>query len=77
MEPIRKDFNSGRHRHFKARAEELAVLKNKITELTGYEPETVRIKNDILYVKGRNQYESLEMRLKLPKELEGYKVKAI
>jgi hypothetical protein len=41
---------------------ELADIKNKIIKATGIEPESVRIKNNTLYIKAKNNYEAVEMR---------------
>jgi len=37
-------------------------IKNKITKLTGIEPESVMIRQGTIIVKAKNNYEALELR---------------
>jgi hypothetical protein len=44
------------------KSDELTEIKNKITKCTGIEPESLKIKNETLYIKAKNNYEAVEMR---------------
>lgn len=46
------------------KSDELTEIKNKIIKATGIEPESVRIKNNTLYIKAKNNYEAVELRMK-------------
>ena len=62
------------------KSDELTEIKNKIIKATGIEPETVRIKNKTLYIKAKNNYEAVELRMKTQKleiYFPGYMLKVI
>jgi hypothetical protein len=49
------------------KSDELTEIKNKIIKASGIEPESVRIKNNTLYIKAKNNYEAVELRMKTQK----------
>lgn len=62
------------------KSDELTEIKNKIIKATGIEPESVRIKNNILYIKAKNNYEAVELRMnseKIFSLLNNIKIKVI
>ena len=62
------------------KSDELTEIKNKITKCTGIEPESLKIKNETLYIKAKNNYEAVELRMKTQKleiYLPGYILKVI
>lgn len=62
------------------KSDELTEIKNKIIKATGIEPASVRIKNNTLYIKAKNNYEAVELRMKTQKleiYLPGYILKVI
>lgn len=49
----------------KSKSDDLMKIKNKIFKLTGIEPESLKIKNDTLYIKAKNNYEAVELRMQI------------
>jgi hypothetical protein len=54
-----------KYRSLKSKADDLAVIKNKIIKITGFEPESVKLYKNTLTIKCKNKYEALEMRYKI------------
>ncbi len=76
MEPISKNQDLKKYSKLQSGASELVEIKNKITRLTGIEPESVMIRQGTIIVKAKNNYEALELRTKLAtiEELKNYKL---
>ena len=76
MEPISKNQDLKKYSKLQSGASELVDIKNKITKLTGIEPESVMIRQGTIIVKAKNNYEALELRTKLAtiEELKNYKL---
>jgi len=76
MEPISKNQDLKKYSKLQSGASELVEIKNKITKLTGIEPESVMIRQGTIIVKAKNNYEALELRTKLAtiEELKNYKL---
>ncbi len=76
MEPISKNQDLKKYSKLQSGASELVVIKNKITKLTGIEPESVMIRQGTVIIKAKNNYEALELRTKLAtiEELKNYKL---
>jgi len=62
MEPISKNQDLKKYSKLQSGASELVEIKNKITKLTGIEPESVMIRQGTIIVKAKNNYEALELR---------------
>ncbi len=76
MEPISKNQDLKKYSKLQSGASELVEIKNKITKLTGIEPESVMIRQGTVIIKAKNNYEALELRTKLAtiEELKNYKL---
>ena len=46
---------------------ELEVINKKIIKATNIKPQSLKIKNNTLYIKASNNYEALELRFKIDK----------
>ena len=76
MEPISKNQDLKKYSKLQSGASNLVTIKNKITKLTGIEPESVMIRQGTVIIKAKNNYEALELRTKLAtiEELKNYKL---
>jgi len=77
MEPISKNQGLKKYSKLQSGASELVDIKNKITKLTGIEPESVMIRQSTIIVKAKNNYEALELRSNTDKIMELLKLDKI
>lgn len=70
MEQIGK--NLAKYTGFNDKQNELKIIKQKILEITNIEPESLKLKNNILTVECKNNYEALELRLSCEKIINIY-----
>ena len=68
MEKI--NFQNSRKYDFKNKSDKLEKIKQHIISKTGYEPKSIRIVKDSVVVEAQNNYEAVEIRLKLGSYLE-------
>ncbi len=69
--------NLDKYSEYKSKSTELDSIRKKIIEITGISPVSLKIKNETLYIKAKNNYEALELRMKissLEKSLEFKKI---
>jgi len=62
MDHISKSLK--KYSKIQAKSDELSDIKNKIIKATGIKPESVSIKNNTIYIKAKNNYEAVELRMK-------------
>lgn len=60
MEQIGK--NLSKYTGFNDKQNELKIIKQKILEITNIEPESLKLKNNILTIECKNNYEALELK---------------
>jgi len=58
--------NLDKYSEYKSKSTELDSIRKKIIEITGISPVSLKIKNETLYIKANNNYEALELRMKIP-----------
>ncbi len=63
MDHIKKDLK--KYGSFKSKLDDLLIIKNAIKKATNIEPESVSVKNGVLFIKTNNNYESLELRMQI------------
>ncbi|MCX6806426.1 MAG: hypothetical protein NTY56_03205 [Patescibacteria group bacterium] len=63
MDHIKKDLK--KYGSFKSKLDDLLIIKNAIKKSTNIEPESVSVKNGVLFIKTNNNYESLELRMQI------------
>ncbi len=63
MDHIKKDLK--KYGSFKSKLDDLLIIKNAIKKSTSIEPESVSVKNGVLFIKTNNNYESLELRMQI------------
>ncbi len=63
MDHIKKDLK--KYGSFKSKLDDLLIIKNAIKKATSIEPESVSVKNGVLFIKTNNNYESLELRMQI------------
>lgn len=69
--------NLDKYSEYKSKSTELDSIRKKIIKITGISPASLKIKNETLYIKANNNYEALELRMKissLEKNLEFKKI---
>lgn len=57
--------NLDKYSEYKSKSTELDSIRKKIIEITGISPVSLKIKNETLYIKANNNYEALELRMKI------------
>lgn len=73
MEKI--NFKNSRKYDFQKKSDRLLQIKQYIIRKTGYEPKSIRSVKDGVVVEAQNNYEAVEIRLKLGSYLEKNKIK--
>ena len=63
MDHIKKDLK--KYGSFKSKLDDLLIIKNAIKKATSIEPESVSVKNGVLFIKTNTNYESLELRMQI------------
>ena len=72
--------NLDKYSEYKSKSTELDSIRKKIIEITGISPVSLKIKNETLYIKAKNNYEALELRMKissLEKSLDFQEIKIV
>jgi len=72
--------NLDKYSEYKSKSRELDSIRKKIIEITGISPVSLKIKNETLYIKANNNYEALELRMKissLEKSLDFQEIKIV
>jgi hypothetical protein len=75
MEKI--DIQQSSYGDFKKDQNKLEEIKKNILKKTGIEPKSVRLSSGKVIVKANNNYEAIEIRLKIPEYLELNDIKVI
>jgi len=57
--------NLDKYSEYKSKSTELDGIRRKIIKITGIIPVSLKIKNETLYIKANNNYEALELRMKI------------
>jgi hypothetical protein len=57
--------NLDKYSEYKSKSTELDSIRKKIIKITGISPVSLKIKNETLYIKAHNNYEALELRMKI------------
>ena len=63
MEHIKDNLK--KYSNLKTKSDELASIRAEIMMATGIEPESLKLKNKILYIKAKNNYEAVELRMRI------------
>ena len=63
MEHIKDNLK--KYSNLKNKSDELASIRTEIIKATGIEPESLKLKNNILYIKAKNNYEAVELRMQI------------
>ncbi len=63
MEHIKDNLK--KYSSLKEQSDELSLIKQRIIEITKIEPESIKIKNDTLYIRAKNNYEAVELRMQI------------
>lgn len=72
--------NLDKYSEYKSKSTELDSIRKKIIEITGISPVSLKIKNETLYIRAKNNYEALELRMKissLEKNLDFQEIKIV
>jgi hypothetical protein len=72
--------NLDKYSEYKSKSTELDSIRKKIIEITGISPVSLKIKNETLYIRANNNYEALELRMKissLEKSLDFQEIKIV
>jgi len=72
--------NLDKYSEYKSKSRELDSIRKKIIEITGISPVSLKIKNETIYIKANNNYEALELRMKissLEKSLDFQEIKIV
>lgn len=69
--------NLDKYSEYKSKSTELDSIRKKIIEITGISPVSLKIKNETLYIKANNNYEALELRMKISSLEKSFEFKKI
>ena len=63
MEHIKDNLK--KYSNLKNKSDELVSIRAEIMMATGIEPESLKLKNKTLYIKAKNNYEAVELRMRI------------